>query len=609
MTQSRHPLLRQRLQRCFSLEAAARPAALEELLAEVEGADQQADDARRLLEQSLELVRQELVQRNEEVALALESATAATFRYSEAADEMVWEGYPLPFHPGRRGCISGTTDQLLALLSSEAQAAVRDALRETLASGTAFTLRLRAPGRRGSLRWLEVRGQARRRGVVSGTCVDITDSVTAEEEARRGLLQTVKSPLLDQPVEASPVLGVSTDVTARQEADGSRTVLQEKLRQSQKLEAIGLLAGGVAHDFNNLLTPILLTAENLLERFVPGSKGRAEAEVVLSSAHAARDLTGQLLAFSRKQVLEMRVVDINEELRRAIRLLGRLMPESIGFDSALHSRPCLVRADPGQLQQVIVNLIINARDAMPAGGRILLQTRMGEERGEDGTLRRQVVMAVGDSGVGMDEATLAQIFEPFFTTKEIGRGTGLGLSTAYGIVQQHKGHISVTSKPGKGATFEVLLPMVDAVFPAAAEPPAVKPESIQIKQIAGLGATLLVVEDEPVVRRLVCEILEAHGYVALAAADSEGALRLCAEYPGELALLVTDVMLPGVNGRELFDLVAKSRPSTRVLYMSGYSLDVLGGKGVLESGSHMLRKPFSPSELLAKVGAALGAGG
>ena len=375
--------------------------------------------------------------------------------------------------------------------------------------------------------------------------------------------------------------------------------LQQQLLQSQKMEAVGRLAGGIAHDFNNLLTVITSYSDLLLEDLGTDDPKRSDVEQVRKAADGAAALTRQLLAFSRQQVVEPRVVSLNAVVESLQKILRRVLGEDV--DLATTPGPDLgaVRADVGQLEQVLMNLAVNARDAMPTGGKLTIETGNVEHdpafaRGHGAVAVRQFVMlAVTDTGVGMDEATKARIFEPFFTTKEPGKGTGLGLATVYGIVQQSGGFIWVYSEPGHGTTFKIYLPRVDA--------PA---EGVAVTAVAPVGRgteTVLLAEDAAAVRAVARQVLERQGYTVLEAPDGELALHLAQRHSGPIHLLLTDVVMPGMSGRQLADRLAPARPDMKVLYASGYTDDSVVRHGVLEEGMPYLQKPFTPESLARKV--------
>ena len=379
--------------------------------------------------------------------------------------------------------------------------------------------------------------------------------------------------------------------------------LEAQLAQSQRLEAVGRLAGGVAHDFNNILTAIGGYTDLLLADMAPTDARRQDVEEILRAAQRAAALTQQLLAFSRRQVMQPKVLDLNALVADIEKMLRRLIGEDILFATVLHPRTGNVRADPGQLEQVIVNLAVNARDAMPEGGRLTIETRSVEldesYRTEHPTVSPgpYVMLAVSDTGIGMDEETRTRIFEPFFTTKVRGKGTGLGLATVYGIVQQSGGHIWVYSEPGRGTTMRVYLPRVDAPADKLERPGDAPPQDLRGTE------TILLVEDEASVRAVTGQLLARNGYTVVEAADGPSALAL--DIP-KLDLLLTDVVMPGMSGRELANQLTARRPGLRVLYMSGYTDDAVVRHGMLEPGLSYLEKPFRPDALLRKVRETLG---
>ncbi len=378
-----------------------------------------------------------------------------------------------------------------------------------------------------------------------------------------------------------------------------RHALEDQLLQSQKMEAVGRLAGGIAHDFNNLLTVINGHCELLLRELGPGSPGSGDVEVIRQAGESAAALTRQLLAFSRKQVLQPAVLELNELVGRAESMLRRVIGEDVELVTRLEDGLWSVRADPGQLEQVILNLAVNSRDAMPQGGRLTIETgnvvldEPAAQRHLDVRPGPYVMLAVTDTGAGMDPQTLAHAFEPFFTTK--GQGTGLGLSTVYGIVKQSGGTIRASSEPGRGTTFRIYFPREEAA-PAASrrDPEPAVPER--------RGQTILVVEDSDPVRDLVSQVLAGDGYSVLVARSGQEALRIAERHRGTIHLLITDVVMPGMRGREVADRIAAARPGTRVLFVSGYTEDAIVHQGVLEAGIDFLGKPFTPRALERKVG-------
>jgi two-component system, cell cycle sensor histidine kinase and response regulator CckA len=385
-----------------------------------------------------------------------------------------------------------------------------------------------------------------------------------------------------------------------------RRRLEEQLRQAQKMEAVGRLAGGVAHDFNNVLTAIFGYADLLNEDLPEGHQARRDLDEIRKAAQRASTLTRQLLAFSRQQVLQPMVLSLNDLVEDIQSMLVRLVAEDIELRLRLDPSAGNVRADAGQIQQVLMNLVVNARDAMPAGGKLLVETANTELSEQYAESHQPVVpgayvmLAVTDSGVGMDAETRARIFEPFFTTKEKGRGTGLGLSTVYGIVKQSGGYVWVYSEPGRGTTFKIYLPRVDAPAESLAPP----------REAATLAGTetILLAEDDEMLRPLSKGLLEKLGYRVLDAENAVQALALASAHVGPIQLLVADVVMPGASGRELARRLAHSRPETRVLYVSGYTDDAIVHHGMLEPGLNFLQKPFTPGALARKVREVLDAG-
>jgi signal transduction histidine kinase len=376
---------------------------------------------------------------------------------------------------------------------------------------------------------------------------------------------------------------------------------EEELRHSQKMEAVGRLAGGVAHDFNNLLTAIIGYAELISTRVTSNTLARQNADLIRKAGEQAAALTRQLLAFSRKQILQPKIIDLNELVVEMEKLLRRVIGERFDLRSHPDAEIGRVKADPSQIEQVVLNLGVNARDAMPRGGELVIRTANVRL---DRTTAPQisaslvpgdyVLLSVCDTGAGMDEETKSHIFEPFFTTKGPGKGTGLGLATVYGIVRQTGGGISVESEPGKGSTFRIYLPMVTGPVDHAKVPsaPVEKADNFE---------TVLVVEDEEIVRDLVCAVLEEQGYNVICAADGLEALEVAGNFDGTIHLLVTDVIMPHMNGPELVAKLSRIRPAMKVLYVSGYSDNDIGDHGVLDPRFELLQKPFTPQTLARKI--------
>ncbi len=407
-----------------------------------------------------------------------------------------------------------------------------------------------------------------------------------------------KAPLTDLSGEIFGVCGVETDITARKQSEATLRQTEEQLRQAQKMEAVGNLAGGIAHDFNNLLSIILSYSTVLARDLEPDDPRRADLQEIEAAGLRAAELTRQLLAFGRKQVLQPVIVNLNDSLRAMERMLRRLIGEDV--ELTLNTDPALgrTRVDPGQLEQIIMNLSLNSRDAMPRGGRLTLETsnvELDESYAAEhpGTSAGpHVMLSVTDTGTGMDPATQARIFEPFFTTKAAGKGTGLGLSTVFGIVQQSGGSIWVSSDPGEGTCFKLYFPRVQAPASATAAPAA--------KRLAMGTETVLLVEDDESVRKLARTILQRSGYRVLEAEHGAAAIKLFEANPG-IQLLVSDVVMPGMSGPELAERIRPLRPDMRVIFMSGYTGDAISHHGVLDPGLAFLQKPFTPESLTRKV--------
>jgi two-component system cell cycle sensor histidine kinase/response regulator CckA len=390
------------------------------------------------------------------------------------------------------------------------------------------------------------------------------------------------------------------DVTERHRAEAQRRQLAEQLRQAQKMESVGRLAGGIAHDFNNLLSPIIIYSDLALMELPEADEHYEHFKSIRAAAQRAKLLIQQLLAFGRKQVLRVRTLDLNTAFNEAEEMLRRLIREDIAIEVDLAPSLGCVRADPTQVQQILMNLILNARDSMVEGGALHIATRDVELRegdaGFDPDLRPgpYVLLEVSDTGQGMDPETLEHIFEPFFSTKDKGKGTGLGLSTVHGIVKQHEGYITAESQPGQGAVFRVFLPRV---------PESARRRDTPSTPVAGLrfDETVLVVEDDEVVRQQVCRILERQGFTVLSAGDGDEALALADKHHGTIELLLTDVIMPHMNGRELYRQLRERQPATRAIYMSGYADDVIAEHGVLGDEINFVQKPFTVAELIDKI--------
>ncbi len=414
-------------------------------------------------------------------------------------------------------------------------------------------------------------------------------------------VSTTKVPLRNPEGDIIGIIGISRDITERKK-------LEEQFRQSQKMEAVGRLAGGVAHDFNNMMTVVIGYSEFLLSKLKKEDAEYKSVEEIMNAGKRAASLTQQLLAFSRKQVFQPHVLNLNALVTELEKMLKRLIGEDIDLQLALDSKLGAVRADPSQMDQIIMNLAVNARDAMPRGGKITIETANVELDEEYCRLHIEVqpgpyiMLAVSDTGIGMDKETQSRIFEPFFSTKEEGKGTGLGLSTVYGIVKQSGGNIWVYTEPGHGTTFKIYFPRIEE----AAE--AMKQEEAADKSFRGTE-TILLVEDEEMVRDLAYEILGEMGYTVLAASNGEEALQICERHKGPIHLMLTDVVMPKMSGGELAEASVRLYPEMKVIYMSGYTDSSVTRNGMLEPGVNFVQKPFSLLSLTEKVREVLDASG
>lgn len=422
-----------------------------------------------------------------------------------------------------------------------------------------------------------------------------TESFEAKRHSSGKMLNVKVEPIFDSAGELFGAVHIVTDITKQK-------TLENQLQQSHKMEAIGTLAGGIAHDFNNILTAIIGNANLALMEVDEDGPLREEIEEIKTAGERAASLTRQLLAFSRKEIIQPKVLDFNELLAEIEKMLGRLISEDVELLTILEPALWQVEADPGQVEQVIMNLAVNARDAMPKGGKLTIETanvdldgnyyrEHGIKEGQPGSY---VMLAVSDTGIGMNEETRERIFEPFFTTKEIGKGTGLGLSTIYGIVKQNNGFIWVYSEPGQGTTFKIYLPRY------MGEP---EPKDKEQTPVAGLDGseTVLVVEDDNALRKLARTILKQKGYKVLEAENGEDALRISESHDGSIDLLITDVVMPKMGGRKTAERLQPLYPQMKVIYMSGYTDNAIAHHGVLEPGLYFIEKPFSPKALARKV--------
>ena len=539
------------------LQSGAADYLLKDRLARLGQAVQRVIDQRHLLDQkhTAEIA---LKESEERTRFALEAARVGVWESNLETDITRWSVMAEELHGLPARTFGGTFQAFLNCIHQDDRERVRTSISSARDQHTDWTIPYRTQWPDGTVHWISETGK---------TFYDETGV----------------------PMRAA---GVALDITERH-------LLEEQNRQSQKVEAIGQLAGGIAHDFNNLLTAIHGYAELLSDDLGAKSPHQHDLGEIRAAAQRAAALTRQLLAFSRRQILEPRVLDLRDSLKGLESMLRRLIGEHITVTLRVAGQAARVKADPGQIEQVVLNLALNARDAMPEGGSLLLEVTNVEL---DAAYARRhiavkpghyVMLSVSDTGAGMDLQTQARIFEPFFTTKPEGRGTGLGLSTVYGIVKQSGGNLWVYSEPGRGATFKIYLPRVDDPTDAPADPAA--------RDALTGSETILVVEDESGVRELVRKVLERHGYHVLMAAAPHEALELAENHDGPIHLLTTDVVLPEMSGKTLAQQIAIARPQIRVLYMSGYTDDAIVHHGVLDADTPFLQKPFTPCALARKV--------
>jgi len=509
-----------------------------------------------------------LSETRDRMRFALEAAGVGTWEWDVTADKVIWSDLLERLHGIPVGGFGGTFDAFIASIDPEDQQRVRDSREGFLKTRGDSRLEYRVPWANNTVRWIASIGRA-----------------FFDPEGR--------------PLRAA---GIGFDITEEKQ-------LQEDLSQAQKMESIGNLAGGIAHDFNNLLTVIEGCCQLLQENpAVELQDTVRDLREIRRAVDRGAALTHQLLAFSRKQLLTPQVVSLNDIVGNLGTMLRRLIEESVQLEFRLASDLARVNVDPGQLEQVLVNLAVNARDAMPEGGRLTIETAnvtldsSYAQEHVDVLPGRHVMLSVSDTGHGIPPEVQAYVFEPFFTTKPKGQGTGLGLATVYGIVKQSGGHIFLYSEPGMGATFKIYFPAASGE--AVAE--AVKPKAT-VPQDQGLDGTetILVVEDDPRLRELDERILKRRGYKVLVAASAADAIQMCTDHTDPIHVVLTDVIMPGGSGRTLGDWLAEHRPDTRVVYMSGYTDNAIARHGVLEAGIHFLPKPFSPEALARAIRAAL----
>ena len=412
-------------------------------------------------------------------------------------------------------------------------------------------------------------------------------------------LEVKALPRFDEAGQVIGVVHVVRDITDRKIAEEKQSKLQAQLNQVQKMESIGRLAGGIAHDFNNILSAIIGYSELVLRDLPHGGKTARDVQTIKDAGEKAASLTSQLLAFSRKQVLNMRPLDLNMVIEDLTKILARVIGEDIVLDLHLSPKIGVVVGDAGQIEQVLLNLAVNARDAMPRGGHFIIETSMVNieedyvDHHADAHLGPHVLLACTDTGVGIETAVREQIFDPFFTTKEVGKGTGLGLATVYGIVKQHGGQVYVYSELDKGTTFKIYLPISSSEVAEASVS--------EVEPVPTGTETILLTEDDRSVREMVKTFLEPTGYTVLAAENGQEALELSRLYKENIDLLLTDVIMPGMNGQELADILSKKRPDIKVVFMSGYTDDVIAHHGLADKDIHFIQKPITLSRLAKKL--------
>jgi PAS domain S-box-containing protein len=415
-----------------------------------------------------------------------------------------------------------------------------------------------------------------------------------KKDGSKVLLEIDESPLKDDMGKVIGMVGAARDITERKK-------LEEQFLQAQKMEAIGRLTGGIAHDFNNILQAIMSIGGLLQIKIKEGDPLKEYINDLFAVAERAASLTKSLLAFSRKQIISLMPINLNDIIKNAEKILSRVMGEDIELKTNLSDKDLVIMADSGQIEQVLMNLATNSRDAMPEGGQLIIETDTMEMDDEYikthgyGKAGKYALMTVTDTGIGMDEETKKKLFEPFFTTKEVGKGTGLGLSTVYGIVKQHNGYINVYSEVGGGTAFKIYLPII-------------KPDILEKTEFAKEGMvytggteTILIAEDDEPVRKLTKETLERAGYKVIDAVDGDDAMEKFMEHKDEIQLLLLDVIMPKRNGREVYDEIRKIRPEVRVIFVSGYPADFIATKGIIEEGLNFIAKPLPPNQLLKKI--------
>jgi signal transduction histidine kinase len=597
-----HSLLRRQLKRHFPDQRI--PPELEPMLAAIDAAYRQFDDDRAMLERSLDLSSQELLQANSELRALMSAFPDHILRLDPRGTIIDIKGAP---SEQSRRWLPGY--DFLQTLDARGRPPMQQALRRVAAEHAQINIELEATADRSVPHYYEARLLPLGDGQVLMILRDVTERHYAERQLRASqlALHEAHRDLEKRVEERTAALGraneeLRREMAERQAAESARSELEEQLRHAQKMEAIGRLSGGIAHDFNNLLTAIRGYSELLLKE-LRGSPLRADVEEIFNAADRAATLTGQLLAFSRRQILTPEIVVLNQRVTDMSRMLERLIGEHIAIDLRMAPELWPVRADAAQLEQVLVNLALNARDAMPQGGRLVIETANREikptqARALEIEPGRFVELRVTDTGIGIPLDVQGRIFEPFFTTKPKGAGTGLGLSMVYGFVRQSGGAIAVDSAPGRGSTFSLLLPRTEKV-----DDQTPTPKHLPAPSERGSG-TVLIAEDERALRRLSATVLGQAGYHTLEAADGQQALDLFTVHSQRIVMVVTDVVMPRMGGIELANRLRHTHPQLPILFVTGY-VEQSSTLHEMAGGAPVLLKPFSPEALLREVSSAI----
>jgi PAS domain S-box-containing protein len=432
-----------------------------------------------------------------------------------------------------------------------------------------------------------------RKAVAAGKPSSNEEWITFADDGHRALLNTIKTPMFDAEGRLIGVLGIGRDITESHK-------LEEQLRHAQKMEAVGTLAGGIAHDFNNILNVIIGFGTMVLDRISDDPLSKEQMNDVLAAAERAANLTKRLLLFSRKEAAEFKPMDVNDLVINMEKMLSRIIGEDIRLATDLMGTKAMVMADAGQMEQVLMNLATNARDAMPEGGSLTIKTELREiddefiKAYEYGVPGAYAVISITDTGTGIDKEKQAMIFDPFFTSKEVGKGTGLGLSIAYGIIKEHHGYIKVYSETGKGTTFQIWLPVIE-------DTAVNKPQADALTSLKGGTETILVAEDDASMRKLTRTVLEAFGYSVITAEDGEEAIIKFMENREKIHLVILDMTMPKKSGKEAFEEIRKTSPRIKTLFMTGYTMDIIKSQKITDAGFDFINKPVLPKELVRKV--------